>query len=284
MKRNVIRKSSVFVLALLVVFSLVSSCAPNQTSNSTSNDILSRIVSAGKIIVTFNTGNAPWLDKDPQTGGYKGISADLMEGFAKGIGITVEYMPLEFSSLIPAIQSGKADIIVTNLSRTVPRSTKILYTDPVGWGPGVCVFITGGSWTADSSLTDVNKAGVTLVAVAGTVHEQVAKDKFPNATLISVNENADAIAALKAGRAEIMLTGLDNAGAMKAADSTVDYFKQITFADSFAYAVKLSTDSYTFIQAFNNYLRLIKLDGTYGTIYQKYFGSPWVPNNIETGL
>ena len=88
--------------------------------------LLSRVMASGKVVAAFNLANAPWEDKDPASGNFTGMSVDLMQGFAKGIGVQVEFMPLEFGSLIPAIQAGKADIICTNLSRTMARSTKVL--------------------------------------------------------------------------------------------------------------------------------------------------------------
>jgi polar amino acid transport system substrate-binding protein len=284
MKNTTVWKRFGLYSVILAALGMFPACGPSQSAASSapgSGDLLSRVMASGKVVAAFNLANAPWEDKDPGTGNFVGMSVDLMQGFAKGIGVQVEFMPLEFGSLIPAIQAGKADIICTNLSRTMARSTKVLYTEPIGGSPGVAIFMKGGKWTPATTLDQVNQPGVILTTEAGTIHETMAKQKFPNAKMNAVNQNSDGMAALKAGRAHFFLSGKDVGDAMKSKDPSVDYLNQVVFADSFAYGVKLSPDSYTFVQAFNNYLKIIKIDGTYGAIYQKYFHAPWVPNSIE---
>lgn len=282
MKKTFIQKGLVLCLIAVIALSGLTACQTTGGSTAGSADMLSRIVSDGKFIATVNLANAPWASQDAN-GEYVGLSIDLIKGFAAGIGVEVEIMPLEFASLIPAIESGKADIIITNLSRTIPRSTKVLYTEPVGGSPGVAVIMKGGKYSEETTIADLNQPGVLLTTEVGTIHETIAAEKFPNATMSAVNQNSDAMAALKAGRAEVFLTGKDVADAMVAVDPNVTYLNELVFADSFAFAVKLSSDSYTFVETFNNYLKLIKIDGTYGKLYEQYFNAPWVPSSIEVG-
>ena len=94
--------------------------------------------------------------------------------------------------------------------------------------------------------------------------------------------NSDALAAVKAGRADAMVTDLAIASAACAADSSLTYLEPYIFTDTLAFAVGCSADSYTLAEAFNTWLKVAKADGTYGAIYQKYFDEEWSPQNDAT--
>ena len=274
MRKNNAIKITILALVLMLVTGVSTACTTTGSS-SASTDLLTK-VTKDKLVVTLNLENAPWCYKDPSTGKISGLAVELIQNFADKSGIKVEYMPLEFSSLIPAIESGKADIICTNLSRTIPRGMKVMYTEPIGGSPGVAVIYKGKFTTFDQ----INQPGVILTTEVGSVHEKAGAEVFPQAKMQAVNQNADAMAALKSGRADVFLTGMDVAEAMKQKDPDIDYLDEFVFNDSFAFAVKLAPTSYTFVEAFNNYMRVIKVSGEYAKLYTKYFNAPWNPITV----
>jgi len=280
--KNKCLKTVALALVLAMAACMFGGCASSKNSSAGSDEqeLLSKVTESGKLVVCMNI-TEPWNYIDPTTGEYTGMGIELVEGFADSLGIEVEYMPLEFASLIPTIEDGKADMLVTNLTRTVARaSSKILYTEPVG-GAQIVAVVQKGSY---SSVDELNQAGITLTTEAATISEEIAPDCFPNATMSPCNTNADAIAALKAGRADAFITDTNVAEAVIAADDSLEYINEPVFLDTYAFGVKLSYTSYTFVEAFNLYLRLAKLDGTYGALYEKYFGVKWVPNSTEIAM
>ena len=180
----------------------------------------------------MNLGNEPWAYTDTD-GAYNGMAVDLISGFAEQIGVEVEYSPLEFSSMIPAIQSDKADIICTNLTRKASRATSVTFTEPVG-GSYVVAVVRKDTLT---SVEEINSSDITLTTESGTIHEDIAAENSPEATMSAVNQNADAIAALKAGRADVFLTDLTIAEAACAADDS------ITIIDTPYHSVTLNNTS-----------------------------------------
>jgi polar amino acid transport system substrate-binding protein len=71
---------------------------------------------------------APWAYVDH--GEYKGIAIDAMRAIAKAEGFKVKFKDLPFPSLIPALSTGKIDILVTGLTVTEKRSKVIDFTIP----------------------------------------------------------------------------------------------------------------------------------------------------------
>lgn len=279
MNKSYTRKHLALLLAILMLVLSLAGCSAKSASADASQSLLQKVLDSGKIVVTLNLGNEPWGYTD-ENGAYGGMAVELIQGFAEQIGVQVEFSPLEFSSMIPAIQSGKADIICTNLTRKASRATSVTFTEPVGCSYVVAVVRKDTLSTVES----LNDANVTLTTEAGSIHEDIAKENFPNAKMSAVNQNADAIAALKAGRADAFLTDLSVAQAACAADESITVIDAPIYVDTFAFAVKCDTSSWTFVEAFNTYMRLIKNDGTYGKLYEQYFGESWLPITTEVGM
>lgn len=71
---------------------------------------------------------SPWAYVDK--GEFKGIAIDATRAIAKARGFEVEFKDLPFPSLIPALSTGKIDILVTGLTVTEKRAKVIDFTIP----------------------------------------------------------------------------------------------------------------------------------------------------------
>ena len=60
-----------------------------------------------------------------------GVAVDLTRAVSKQIGVPIEYQPMVFADLIPAVDTGKIDIIATNMAITPEREQKVDFTSPV---------------------------------------------------------------------------------------------------------------------------------------------------------
>lgn len=64
-----------------------------------------------------------------QDGRIHGIEADSATAVGKILGRKVQYVELPFGDLIPALQGGKIDVIMSGMSVTAQRSEQVLFTD-----------------------------------------------------------------------------------------------------------------------------------------------------------
>ena len=273
------------VLTFLMLVAMLSGCSGTSGSGGSgdgtcaSEDVLTRVMADGKFTCAISLGNEPWCWKN-ENGDVVGLAIDLIEDYASKMELTVEYTTLEFSGLIPAVQAGKADIIATNLTRKPSRAASVLFTDPVGCTFGVALCRKGEF----SSLEEINNSSVTLTTEVGSNYESVGTETFPDAVMSPCENNSDALAAVKSGRADVMVTDLAIASAACAADSTLEYMSPYIYTDTLAFAVKCDASAYTFAETFNTYLRVAKADGTYAALYEKYFNDEWVPNYADSAM
>ena len=269
---------SLALIAVLAVMTLAG-CGSGSSSSS-SGDVLASVLEKGELQVAVEAGDEPWAYQPEGETEYTGMAVELIQGFGEAIGVDVVINPYEFSEQIPAVQSGKVDMISCNISRTKERSATVLFTEPVSYNNGVAVVKKSSGITSADQL---NSADYTLTTPAGSIQEELAKEKFPKANLSALGSTSDAMAALMADRADAYITDNIQGAKMLENDDSLVMLPEALNSDTVAFALNLDTSSYTLRDAFNNYLKVCKIDGTYNELFKKYFGTDWEPLTIEYG-
>lgn len=265
-------KARVILIAVLVSALLAMSSVFGIAS--ALDDILAR----GKLIVGTDLTNPPWEYRDPNTGEATGFAIELARMYAEALGVELEVKDYDWSALLPALVAKKIDMFAANLSRTVARSTKILYCDAYVIAPGVAVAKAGKF----ESLEEVNSPDVLVNTTTGSIFVDVAEQLFPEAELITVPTGAEQLAGLLGNRYDVTLTGKFQALDWMKARPELEILPGYLMMDSFAFAVPY--DSFKLWSSFNVFLRMIKLDGQFGKLYEEWFGAEWDPVVIEHGI
>ena len=278
------KKTITVVLVLVMVMLVFTGCGTTSTTTNTTgsdgSDLLASVLAKGELVAAIEVGSEPFTFADVNTGEYIGFNIDIMEGFASAIGVELKLAPMEFSELIESVNTGKADMASANISRTAARSAKVLFTEPVTHSNGIALVNADSGLT---SITELNDPSRTVCGPAGGVYIEIAKEIFPNANILEIGSSADAIAALKSGRVDAYLTDTNTSSVMIADDDTLAILPEPLSVDTVAFALKMEINSYTLRDAFNNYLKIIKMDGTYNEICKKWYGAEWIPYMGEYG-
>ncbi|WP_179403145.1 substrate-binding periplasmic protein [Burkholderia guangdongensis] len=82
----------------------------------------------------------PFNYLDPQTNTLKGVMIDIANEVGKEVGFKPDIVPIPFTSLVPALQTGKIQIIASAFARTPARAEAVDFTDVVvSYGEGLMV-------------------------------------------------------------------------------------------------------------------------------------------------
>ena len=84
---------------------------------------------AGGIVVGIQGDNSPWGFIN-SAGTQDGFDADVATAFAKSLGLEITFMPLAVANRIPALQTGKVDILFATMAMTEERAKSIQYSIP----------------------------------------------------------------------------------------------------------------------------------------------------------
>lgn len=194
----------VFILVLLVAsFISVPAFAADLNNQLRDSSVISKVLKDGKIKVGFSTF-VPWAMKD-KTGKFVGFEVDVMTKLAKDLGVKLEFVPTNWSGIIPALLAKKFDVIIGGMGITTARNLRVNFTAPYDTS-GLAIVANKSKAGDMSSLEDFNKEGVVLVARMGSTPATAAKKFFPKATVRLFDKEAQCIQELLSGRVHAFIS------------------------------------------------------------------------------
>lgn len=97
----------------------------------------------------------PWVFHDKNSNSLSGVFVDLTNAIAKDADLPVQYQVMVFGDLIPALASGKIDVIATNMAITPARAQQVDFSNPVYDAPTEVVVVLASDTTAYAGLADL---------------------------------------------------------------------------------------------------------------------------------
>jgi polar amino acid transport system substrate-binding protein len=137
-------------------------------------------------------------------GSLVGFSIDAARRLADDLGVKVEFVETSWSGIIPDLLNREFDLIMSGLWVTVPRALVINFTTPTAV-EGIYVIASRAAAARLKTPADLDRPGTKIAVYAGTLQERLAARRFPKATLIKVGGEADHLAPLLAGEADVAL-------------------------------------------------------------------------------
>ncbi len=185
-----------FTLSLLFFFLMCSALSAQQS-------VLEKIQKQKVIRIGMSTF-VPWAMKDKQ-GNLVGFEIDVAKKLAQDMGVEVEFVPTAWSGIIPALLTGKFDVIIGGMGITPKRNLKVNFTMPYEYS-GMSMVAHKVRAKGFSSLKDFNKKDVTIAVRMGTTAEQAARKYIPNATLKLFENESQALQELNLGRVHAVVS------------------------------------------------------------------------------
>ncbi|MGH6859686.1 MAG: ABC transporter substrate-binding protein, partial [Phyllobacterium sp.] len=142
---------------------------------------LDDITKRGELRVAVQTQGPPFSMIDT-AGERTGSSVELAELMAKEMGVKITFQDYDWDGLIPALLSGKADLLVADMTPTLARAMKVAFTKPFMF-TGSTVFAKAGS--KFGTMDSCKAAGTKIAVLLGATGEKVAKATFPEAEIKS---------------------------------------------------------------------------------------------------
>lgn len=139
---------------------------------------LDEIVKRGTIKVGMSTFE-PWAMKD-KTGKLIGFEIDVATRLAEDMGVEIEFVPTQWSGIIPALLTGKFDVIIGGMGIRPDRNLKVNFSIPYDYS-GMSIVANKELAPGYNSLEDFNKSGVVIAARLGTTATEAAKKFMPDA-------------------------------------------------------------------------------------------------------
>jgi len=168
------------VLSATLLLSAVSGFATSLQQDLAQNSVVEQIVKRGTLRVGMDTFQ-PWAMKDKK-GTFIGFEIDVARRLAEDMGVKVEFVPTAWSGIIPALLTGKFDVIIGGMGILPKRALKVNFTKPYDFS-GMSIVAHKEKANGFSSLEDFNKKEIQVAVKLGTSAVIAAKKYLPEATL-----------------------------------------------------------------------------------------------------
>lgn len=252
-------------LALLAMATVATAAA--LYTRSASAITLAEIKAKGKLVVGIQAANPPWGYVDATSGNADGIDADMGKAFAKELGVPVEFVGLEVANRIPALASGRVDVLFATMAMLPERAKSVQYSKPY---VANSIYLVAAKTTAVKSDADLGKLAIGVPR--SSVQDTEVTSHAPAGTTIRRFDN-------DAATIQAMLSGQ-----VQAVGANVFYVKRLNEAAPNTYENKLEfkplfngacsrLEDKEMNTALNAFMDKIKANGDLAKIQTKWMGA-----------
>lgn len=228
---------------------------------------LSSTAAEKKLVVATDTAFVPFEFK--QGDKYVGFDVDLWDAIAKELKLDYTLKPMDFSGIIPALQTRNVDLALAGITITEERKKAIEFSDGY-YKSGLQVMVRNNE-NDIKGISDLN--GKVVAVKSGTGSVEYAKANIKSKDLRQFPNIDSAYMELGTNRADAVLHDTPNIlyfihtagkGRFKAVGDSIE-------AQQYGIAFPKGSDDLR--EKVNGALKTLKENGTYNTLYKKWFGT-----------
>jgi polar amino acid transport system substrate-binding protein len=219
---------------------------------------LEQVVKRGTLRVGMSTF-VPWAMTD-KSGKLIGFEIDVATRLAQDLGVKVEFVPTKWAGIIPALLTGKFDVIIGGMGITAQRNLKVNFSIPYDHS-GVAIVAHQQLAAGFSRLEDFNRPEVIVTARLGSTSAAAANKLLPKAQKRFFDDESQVIQELINGRVHALLAGtpLPVYQALKYPDKLFLPVKGAITREPIGLAVRKG--DFDTLNFFDNWIRVVEAEG-----------------------
>lgn len=210
----------------------------------------------------------PFEMMDQETGEMVGFDMDILAEIAERAGFDYNLNTMDFNGIIPALQTGNADVAIAGITITEKREEIVDFTDPY-YDSGLRILVPSDS----SAETIADLRGQKIGTKVGSTSYDYLENKFGDAADVTPYPgSSDMYMALMAGSVDAVFYDAPNVGYFSKTKGG-DRVKTVgPLYEGQQYGIAFVQGS-EWVDDANAAIAAMREDGTYADIYKKWFGS-----------
>ncbi|MCF8241909.1 MAG: ABC transporter permease subunit [Melioribacteraceae bacterium] len=212
-----------------------------------------------------------FVDENQRVTGHDG---ELARRLGSKLNRPIKYYDMKFSALIPALQSGKIDLIVAGMTATEERAKSVNFTTSYFTNSQVVLVKKAEGGNEESKNTDIKlrslddlknkKIGVLL----GSVHDTYAIEKFPDAEVLQYKNPPELLLAVRSGKVDAAIYNTETLQEILRGESDLTVFGDTLF--TVPIGIGFNKNNGDLKEQFNKFLKRIKADGTFDDMNKRW--------------
>jgi polar amino acid transport system substrate-binding protein len=254
------KKLGIFSLFAVLMVMLVSGCG-----SSNDNEKKAAVKTDKPLVVAMELAYPPFEMKDKE-GNPSGVSVDLAKDLGKYLGRETVIVNTAWEGLIPSLQTGKADVVISSMSRTDERAKVVDFSIPYAQST------LGILLKKDSDIQgakDLNQAGRKVAVKIGTSGYIYAQKYLKKAEIIALADESACAAEVAQGKADAFL--YDQLTILRRSQdypNTRAIYAEYAGLEPWCAAVKKGNTE--LVSKINTFIKEYRADGGFEKLSQKY--------------
>lgn len=210
----------------------------------------------------------PFEMMDKETGKMVGFDMDILREIADRAGFEINLRTMDFNGIIPAVQTGNADLAIAGITITDEREEVVDFSDPY-YDSGLRILVPASNDNIDE-LSDLKGKRI-ATKIGSTSYNYLQKNLGDSAEIKPYPGSADMYLALMGGSVDAVFYDAPNVGyfAKTKGDGKAKVVGPLYEGQQYGIAF---TEGSSWVEPANKALAAMKEDGTYDEIYEKWFG------------
>lgn len=186
-----IKKITAVLLSGIIVAAMLCGCGDTGAADNAPEN-------AEKLVVGMELAYPPFETKDEE-GNAAGISVDFSKAFGEYLGREVVIENISWDGLIPALQTGKVDMVISSMTITEEREEVIDFSIP--YANAMLALLTNKN-SGIASIEDMNEPGRKIAVKTGSTGYFYAEQNLPEAEIIALPDESACVTEVSQGKAD----------------------------------------------------------------------------------
>ncbi len=181
-------KKTGIIIVLILALAVLMGCAHTNGGSTkvSASPVLDRILQRGEIVMG-TAGSMPPLNMTTKDGKVIGLEPDMAKAIANAMGVNLRIKTMLFSELLPSLENGEVDMIMSGMTITSRRNLKVAFVGPYLMSGKA--FLTKIKTIADTDdATVINSPNTKLAALKGSTSQLFVETVLFNTTLVPVRD------------------------------------------------------------------------------------------------
>ncbi|HVP79416.1 MAG TPA: transporter substrate-binding domain-containing protein [Thermodesulfobacteriota bacterium] len=165
--------------------------------------VLDRIL-AKKELIVGTAASMPPLNMTTKEGEIIGAEIDLARSFAGAMEVKLTLSRMPFNELLPALEKGQVDMILSGMTMTPQRNLKVAFVGPY-FASGKSILTKKKNVESVDEIAKMNQPDKVLVALKGSTSQLFVEKLIPKAKLVLADNYDQAVANVRNDQAVAMV-------------------------------------------------------------------------------
>ena len=238
----------------------------------TAGQVLSRIQERSELVLG-TSGNMPPMSQKLEDGNVVGFDIDLARLMASGMGVKLRIKTLPFDELLPALEKGEVDVVISNVTMNPQRNLKVAFVGPY-MTSGKCVITKEERLAKASDAENLNVPETRLAALNGSTSAEFVKVLLSKATLTLVDDFESGVRMVNDGKVGGLLTDYPICLAMQKKYPEAGFVSVFSLLSYEPIGIAIPGDDSLYLNWTENFLLRVEGTGLLEELAMRWFGRP----------